>query len=113
MNLPTNQLDLVKYVLERSPESRDNDNILLWIVWKKAYPAIEKEIDYFKELFISKTLPSFESITRARRKLQETYPNLRGLKYEKRQNNQKNYREDLGYIKKEVDNLNKWKTFNT
>jgi hypothetical protein len=48
-------------------------------------------------LFITKKLPSMESITRARRKLQELHPELRGLKYDKRQNNQKIYKQDLGY----------------
>tara|TARA_R110002167_G_scaffold48013_2_gene141912 strand:- start:1140 stop:1448 length:309 start_codon:yes stop_codon:yes gene_type:complete len=97
MSYPTKQLDLVKFILERSPEARDNDNILLWIVWKKEYPIIDNDIEEFKKLFISKQLPSMESITRARRKLQEVYPELRGLKYDKRQNNQKLYKEDLGY----------------
>tara|TARA_R110002020_G_scaffold4272_4_gene18989 strand:- start:958 stop:1266 length:309 start_codon:yes stop_codon:yes gene_type:complete len=97
MNYPTKQLDLVKFILERSPESRDNDNILLWIVWKKEYPIIETDVQEFKKLFITKQLPAMESITRARRKLQEIYPELRGLKYNQRQNNQKLYKEDLGY----------------
>jgi hypothetical protein len=97
MSYPTKQLDLVKFILERSPESRDNDNILLWIVWKKEYPIIEKDVEAFKMLFITKKLPSMESITRARRKLQELHPELRGLKYDKRQNNQKIYKQDLGY----------------
>ncbi len=100
MNLPTKQLDLVKFILMKSPEARDNDNILLWIVWKKEYPIIDNNIEAFKQLFLSKKLPSMESITRARRKIQEQYPNLRGLRYEKRQNNQKAYKEDLGYSEK-------------
>tara|TARA_R100001244_G_scaffold125129_1_gene95092 strand:+ start:678 stop:989 length:312 start_codon:yes stop_codon:yes gene_type:complete len=97
MNLPTKQLDLVKFILMRSPEARDNDNILLWIVWKKEYPIIDIDIEAFKELFLSKKLPSMESITRARRRVQEQNSNLRGLRYEKRQSNQKVYKEDLGY----------------
>ena len=97
MNLPTKQLDLVKFILMKSPEARDNDNILLWIVWKKEYPIIDNNIEAFKQLFLSKKLSSMESITRARRKVQECYPYLRGFKYEKRKSNQKAYKQDLGY----------------
>lgn len=109
MNLPTKQFDLVKFILMRSPEARDNDNILLWIVWKKEYPIIDHNIEAFKELFLSKALPSMESITRARRKLQEIHPNLRGKRYNERQNNQKNYKEDLGYRNSNVNTINQLK----
>tara|TARA_R100000963_G_C4625101_1_gene91516 strand:+ start:451 stop:759 length:309 start_codon:yes stop_codon:yes gene_type:complete len=97
MSLPSKQSDLVKFILERCPEARDNDNILLWIMWKKEYPIIETDPQEFKKLFISKQLPSMESVTRARRKMQEVHEHLRGIKYNQRQNNQKLYQENLGY----------------
>ena len=65
--------DLVKGILEKSPESRNNDKICIWKALNKlglmnyggslSYESFNKA-------------PAFESITRARRKIQELNPDL-------------------------------------
>lgn len=44
-----------------------------------------------------KELPSFDTISRIRRKLQNEYKELRGIYYEERQEKQKKVKEELGY----------------
>jgi hypothetical protein len=74
--------DLVKKILEGYPETRDSDKELLWSValhtevLEVHRPTYELAIN--KSLFMK--LPAFESITRARRKIQEQYPHLRASK---------------------------------
>jgi len=49
------------------------------------------------KLVVDGHLSSTESITRARRKCQELYPELRGVNYNKRQANQSDVKKQLGY----------------
>lgn len=68
--------DQVKDLLVKYPELRSSDKKLLWAVWTRKglvtesgnYRAICKE-DFYKS-------PSSESVTRARRKVQENFPAL-------------------------------------
>ena len=48
-------------------------------------------------LYVSDKLVSFESVSRARRKVQEIHKELRGKKYKERQNHQEQVKEVLGY----------------
>ena len=68
--------DLVKSILESDPNTRDDDFELIW--------CVAREYDLTKCSFTNtivewrnRKLPSFEEITRARRKVQEMYLSLR------------------------------------
>lgn len=65
--------DLVKHLLEEQPELRDSDRKLLWQVWKQQ--GIANTYVSYKDFMNVAT--SAESITRARRKIQELHPKLR------------------------------------
>lgn len=70
----------VKILLEQSVDCRNSDKSLIWAFWR-AEGAVEYAGTMFEgyrlteESFLKATSP--ESITRARRKVQERYPNLR------------------------------------
>jgi len=75
--------DIVQGHLISDIECRDNDNLLVMKIWQSYYSdelmtltASDLLID-----FAENKLPSFESITRCRRKWQEEFPELRGEKY--------------------------------
>lgn len=89
--------DKVRYVLEKYPQTRGDDFQLVGSVWIAGYglnPSIPWASVFgdHKEL----GLPSWGSITRARRKLQEKHPELRADKEveEIRMNEQAEY---IGY----------------
>lgn len=90
--------DRVKYILEKFPQTRDSDKVLLWWVWQDANFADAYTIT--KAAFFS--APSAESITRARRKVQEEFPHLQATKQVQEARKQKEatkgtfaYREEL------------------
>ena len=67
--------DLVKSILENNPDTRDDDLELIW--------CVAREFELTKCSFTNtivewrnRKLPSFEAITRARRKVQELNPSL-------------------------------------
>lgn len=73
----------IKRILKEIPETRDNDHLLIAYVVMELEEKKLTEItahDYFVMLKAYK-YRSLESITRARRKLQEKHPELRGTKY--------------------------------
>ena len=77
----------IKEILELQEEARDNDNLLISILWQKDIEKIDPclhELLSFFQLLENNALTSFESIRRCRQLLQETYPNLRGVSYEAR-----------------------------
>ena len=93
---------LVKTILEEKPETRDNDNLL----WLESVRTVVRDFKYGNKMteltfaYVLKNihslgLPSFESCSRARRKLQEKYPELRGTEYAKRKRTEREkvYRE--------------------
>jgi|TARA_Y100000034_G_scaffold137035_1_gene219022 hypothetical protein len=98
MAMTVKLFDLIKDILEHRPETRDSDNYLAY----RLYTIIDKDFhptgnikgmsvtDFFSKLE-RENLPSISSINRARRKVQEVHPSLRGKKYEVRQRNQKRY----------------------
>lgn len=72
---------IVKNALEDSKEARDDDFLLIF----KVYKAINESVVYkdFRQVMrdhVEFGLPSFESITRARRKVQKEYPELQSNK---------------------------------
>lgn len=72
--------DLVKELLTEYPELRNSDKKLQWAVWTRkglvgeyrGAPIITKNSFYYA--------PPSESITRARRKVQENHPELQAVK---------------------------------
>lgn len=88
----------VKRVLEAREDSRDDD-FLLYLDVCRAYtdaPVWALSFEDALEHHIKYGLPSYESVTRARRKVQEDYPYLRGTKYKRRKAEQEEYREFYG-----------------
>lgn len=89
--------DQVFKVLMKRPEARDNDNYLIWLVWHNFYKASMADMMTFRDDFINNKIPSADSITRYRRKIQEENIELRGKKYDERQNKTKKVKIELGY----------------
>ena len=89
---------LIYFILKNFKPSRDCDNTLIWIVWKKQCPQNLDTIENFQEAFCNNKLPNIKSIERMRRQIQEEYPETRGEKYLERQNKlQKKALDELGY----------------
>ena len=89
--------NLVKACLEKYPEARDDDMILYaYIVYKvsdlKANIGFYTVMKYHDKY----NLPSYESVTRARRKVQEKEPRLRGAKHGRRKELEEEYRDYYG-----------------
>ena len=80
--------DKVRWCLVNYPLTRNNDRYLIGAVYTHFYNVDSREP--FRSILLNDKLPSFESIGRARRKIQETDETLRGDKKseEKRMNAQ-------------------------
>ena len=90
---------IVKDMLIKHPKTRDNDSLLLAYVW--VYQAGGKDHingismkDFILD-FIDKKFAEPSGITRCRRKLQESHPELRGELYEKRHQMAKSIKEEI------------------
>lgn len=72
--------DKVRSILESNSSTRDSDKYLMLHYLRKhnkvAINMTSSEFRLLKDVFMS--MPSFESITRARRKAQEENPHLKG-----------------------------------
>ena len=66
--------DQVKEILTETPETRDNDKLLMWTVWRWN-GQVGSEIMRIGQ-FMAATSP--ESIRRCRQKIQELHPELAG-----------------------------------
>jgi hypothetical protein len=80
----------VEQWLEEKPDLRDSDEKLVSNIWYddlrlKNIKTREGSYLHFLSLYGTGQLTSADSITRARRKVQEDNPHLRGENYEKRQ----------------------------
>ena len=84
--------EIVRELLEKKPELRDNDNLLMAEIW-----SAESNMFNFMTKFKSGKLHSPESIRRTRQRLQEDYPHLRGNLYDARQKHQVKVKQELGY----------------
>ena len=96
MKLGNKLFDIILNILRIDEEARNNDVVLCWKVYEQGIKIEELSAREFFTLLYNKKVASFSSITRARRAVQQHYPELRGKVYEKRHNNQKNY---VKYIK--------------
>ena len=88
--------DKVKEILEDYPDARENYTHLYWIFYN--------ERDFFHILaeIRSKRLPSFEAVSRARRKVQEDHPHLRGKTYGKRLEKEHEVRQAINVNSEEI-----------
>lgn len=93
----------VKNLLTDREVLRDNDKLLVLQYWMNEIKNIHKSQIYdlslfqFQEMMLTNKLTGWNSITRARRNLQEKNPNLRGKLWDKRHANQINVQRALGY----------------
>lgn len=74
--------DIVRYVLETYEDTRKDDFILIYRVYKEINEsAVIREL-FFQVMMNHKeyNLPHFESVTRCRRKVQNKYPELANKK---------------------------------
>ena len=89
-------LDTVINLLTKHPSLRDSDERLAANIW---YNYVKNINDIDAKTLLSKfaagKLPSYESISRCRRKVQEETPTLRGRKWEKRHSKQKNVKNEI------------------
>lgn len=88
---------IVIYCLEKFERCRESDTRLVATIWKHHIkPDLAKMTaeDLLQKL-ADNDLPSFESIGRMRRKLQEQRPELRGKNYVNRQQEEKKVIEEL------------------
>lgn len=80
--------DVVKDALIRYPKYRDDDNKLVAYIWWKHLKNNNIPEDIiamdFLQLYAKNELPQADAITRARRKIQEENPELRGELYNER-----------------------------
>jgi hypothetical protein len=101
----------VTAILLRYPETMDNDRELIVRYWKQQISDMQDAareklqslpyftFDSFMASFMTGGFEHPDSITRARRKIQEEYPHLRGAKYNERHKHQEKVKEELGYGK--------------
>ena len=93
--------DEVSYMLEASKKSRDSDDKLVCNIW---YNRIGKEkietmsaMDLL-QIISNGNLPSYDNISRARRKLQEDNEHLRGESYKERHHQEAGVRAKISSI---------------
>lgn len=98
-----NLSQIVEKLLKEDKRYRDSDKKLCAKIWVIQYGGLERfktvsAFDFIMEYLKEDTfLYSQESIGRARRKVQEENPELRGEKYQKKQEEQENVKKVLGY----------------
>jgi hypothetical protein len=91
--------DFVKKSLETYPKLRDNDVRLVATYYYNNIPNInEMSAIEFLEVMVNGNLPSPDTITRARRKIQEKHPELRGVKYEEKQKLEAEFRQNINKV---------------
>lgn len=91
--------DRVKIILTKDDRTRDNDRLLSSIIWYQSVGSNIKTMsatDLLK-MYVNGDLFNHDTITRARRKVQEENPSLRGENYNGRQAHQEDVKADLGY----------------
>ena len=78
---------LVREILYKFPEARDNDRILVLKVWAYQVPELRQKgllFNDFAVAFIKGEFYESKTIERTRRTVQRIYPETRGLKYAER-----------------------------
>ena len=116
-------INRVEMILRKHPTTRDNDSRLTFMYYTKYVPMFYLPLDNgnnyeamdvvkFFRLLSNKQISSMSSIGRARRKVQETFPELRGKEYNKRQANQKNVVENVKLYEVQTRNRIQEETYN-
>lgn len=87
----------VEKIMREHSEARDDDFKLYGWACKESDARV-MSLSFSQVLWNASKLniPSYESVTRARRKLQELHPELRGKKYQARQSKQSEYISNYG-----------------
>jgi hypothetical protein len=87
-----NYNEQVKMIMSNWEQTRDDD-MLLWAIFLHMNGYVKPEERFFDVLknARARNLPSYESVTRARRKVQEQFPEYRGKRYAQRQKNEQEY----------------------
>jgi len=82
----------VKRILNTWPATRDDD-MLLYAIFIAESKLVSSGETFYKVMSTAKArnLPSYESVTRARRKVQEKEPDTRGKRYKARQKEEETY----------------------
>ena len=95
----------VKEIMEQYPESRDNDLTLYSLLISKLnYSGYSYSFNQIVEFINLGILPDIQYISRCRRFVENEFPELRGLLYEKKHERyQKEVKEELGYVATEWD----------
>lgn len=91
---------LVERLLEEYPTYRDSDKKLCSHIWMIEVGGINNmrkmnAYDFLYHLSNSEELSSFESISRARRKIQENLPHLRGQTFKERKKREQKFRSEI------------------
>lgn len=89
----TNYYDVVRGILIENPRTRDDD-MYLYSVFCAKYLLVKPDESFYSVMcsWKVKGLPSYESISRARRKVQEKEPSLSGKKRHIRMKEEEEYR---------------------
>ena len=87
----------VKRIMTNWPATRDDD-MLLYAVFIAESKLVSSDETFYKVMSTAKKLklPSYESVTRARRKVQEKEPAMRGSRYNQRKNEESKYHDFYG-----------------
>ena len=82
----------VKRIMTNWPATRDDD-MLLYAIFIAESRLISSDETFYKVMSTAKArkLPSYESVTRARRKVQEKEPDMRGKRYTQRKHEETAY----------------------
>jgi hypothetical protein len=97
----TSQKEAVTYWLTAYPPSRDNDELLVGCIWSRIIGKDRLDVITSRQMLhmmANGELPSFDAITRMRRKIQETNIHLRGTTYLERQNRSLEVKQDINTI---------------
>lgn len=92
--------DEVKELLESDPRLRESDNKLWARIINNRIGSVQvTEITAYQLLCMvaNNELPNWDTLTRARRVIQEDYPELRGAKWKERHEFQEEVITELGY----------------
>lgn len=68
--------EVVEYVLRETKETRDSDTKLIYAVFRNMGVYKDESFASVSNKILSKQLPSYASITRAKRKVVEKHPEL-------------------------------------
>ena len=89
-----NYYNVVRQIMIENPKTQDDD-MFLYSVFCAKFCLVKYDETFYQVMLTAKSrgLPSYESISRARRKVQENEPALSGKRRNQRKKEEKAYRE--------------------